>query len=268
MGEAKFCTKCGRGLRPGSLFCPACGRQIDEQPDAPAGHSAEQASVKPLEQEQPAPSEKRTRLSGWQFWLIIGSITVVLACGVGAAVAFLVMDQRSGKTLTQADASKDAVTITTSAPSIQTTTTSVSTDNSAYRDLLNGTAQALAAYDARIAKPNLASTINSTLPDVPTSVDDELQAMLDDLKTRATTLQGETAPAGYGDALNWLSQALNDMQARVSATLAGVQTARSAGDATAGNSEFAQGRDYRDAYAADMEKFKASMSQLGAANLQ
>jgi hypothetical protein len=104
--------------------------------------------------------------------------------------------------------------------------------------------------DTRI--PELATEINSTAPDVPDWVYDELAQMYDRLATLSETMGETPVPADFVAAHDALMEAADHMAKRIEATMIGIGTMWDTGSVNAATSSFNTGRAERDAYRAAM----------------
>ncbi len=81
------CTDCGADLIEGSKFCTACGKDVEQKPEAPSQPEPEQ----PVEQKKPtAPPKMKKKLK--KSWLI-GILVIVVIIVIGAALAVYLMGQ-------------------------------------------------------------------------------------------------------------------------------------------------------------------------------
>ena len=116
----------------------------------------------------------------------------------------------------------------------------------------------LVTYDARMVE--LASQINSTLPNIPQSVSDELQSMVEVTESGLADLDNDVpVHLEYADAYRYLHDAAVAMWTRVQATLNGVDAIRESGSVSAGNDAFAQGRYQRDRFREVFKQYQASL---------
>jgi hypothetical protein len=149
------------------------------------------------------------------------------------------------------------VTTTQTIPAFTTSTSGSSTTEDLtgfYRHATDDLVAELDYDDTRI--PELAAEINSTAPDVPISVRDELSTMLGSLDAVNVELASLDVPAGFEDSCYWLEEAAMHMGNRIDATIQGIQAIWDAGKvSTAANDFFGEGRAERDAYRAAMEKY-------------
>jgi len=120
-------------------------------------------------------------------------------------------------------------------------------------------ASTLAAYDKVMAE--LATEINSTVPNVPQSVSDELQSMVTVTQSGLADLQNKVSvPLEYADAYRHLEEAATAMWTRVQATLYGVGAIREAGTVATGFSYFDQGRYARDEFQAAFKQYQLALT--------
>ena len=219
---------------------------------------------------QAPPPRRRT---GLIVGIIVAAVVVLAGAGVGAYLGLRGGDSdktaassttvSSGSTSTSALDVSTTVTIpdisssttesnvstTTEASTTSTTTeltTTTASSGEAYLRAVDKIVAILEQDDLRI--PVLATKINNTAPNVPTSVDNELETMLGTLDGAFTALSEQSPPDGFGVADGYLQDAANAMGNRIDATINGVQAMRSAHKVSAGNTYFDLGRQARDDY--------------------
>jgi hypothetical protein len=137
----------------------------------------------------------------------------------------------------------------------ETTTEAVGPDQTVemYLTATDNLVQVLVEADGRI--PELATTINNTAPDVPRSVWDELQSMMGQLDASFTSLGEVWVPSEFQESTGWLTEAAMAMGNRIDATINGIQAMWDAGKVSAGTTYFDLGRQARDEYRANFQKF-------------
>jgi hypothetical protein len=203
-------------------------------------------------QEVPPGPPVRTNRTGLVVGSVVAAVVVLAGAGVGLYFGLKSDSAPVTTTMTAPDGSMTTQTI----PGVDGVTEStvqggdvLSTYWMAVRDLV----MRLDIPNNRI--PQLADTINSTTPDVPEAVYEELNEMLSALQTAYDALVGVTPPPGLEDANEYLIQATDHMFRRLAATIDGVQAGWDSGTTSAALPFYAQGRDERDAYLVAMEHF-------------
>ena len=216
--------------------------------------------------------------SGGRTGLIIGiAIAIIVVLGGGGTAALLMVrgDAMTVTTSTQVVLSTTS-TITAASTSIPTVTTiggAQATTSQTIPDLGTTTTETLApgqtveAYltatdnlvqvlvDADQRIPVLAVTINNTAPNVPRGVWDELQTMMGELDASFTSLGEVSVPSEFMESNGWLTEAAMAMGNRIDATISGIEAMWDAGSVSAGTTYFDLGRQARDEYRANFEKF-------------
>ncbi len=251
----------GAGYGPGPGAAGAWQPPQGQPPGAPYGPP-------------PGPPPGRNRTG-----IVIGSIAgaVIVLAGLGVGLWLLLRDDGGGNTDPTQVVSSTTTRVTTGGettsssggavttqtiPSLNTTSSSPggvgSTTTTA--DLLTawyaaeGDLVSELEFDhGRI--PELAASINSTAPDVPDSVYQELSNMADLLESLSQTMTDAPVPPGFADAQNWLLQAATHMGKRIQATMDGISVMWSTGSINSATADFNTGRTERDAYTAAMEQF-------------
>jgi hypothetical protein len=244
---------------PELVPAPAALAPTEVQPVVSAGVAGAPQQVLPV-----APAPPQHQFAGPnkpnRTGVIVGSIVaaVVVLAGVGVGLYFGLKSDSSVATTTTITVPGDDATIET-IPGLDG-----STDGTADGGILAGDYMTLVQnivmemdYDnGRI--PELADIINSTTPDVPSDVYDELSGMLDTLTTTGTALYGAAVPPAFEEAQGYLIDALYHMSARIEATMEGIQAGWDSGTTSAALHFYADGRDERDGYMAAIEDFYAS----------
>lgn len=261
-----FCTKCGEEIPADYKFCTHCGAPIGsptggaDAPPPPEGDQPTQVRTFPAPiVGVPEPQPRGFKL---RYILLIAAAAVLVIAGGTTAGLLLVRHSHQPNTDVAAAAGG---TETTLDDSLQSTTsaaseTTIQSENvSAFVAGLQGVSRLLQEDDLLIAKPNLATQINDTIPNVPYSVDTQLQEMLDSLKSADADLGRYEVPISYSTASARLAEAVSNMEQRITATLNGVQAARNSGAASAGDIYFDQGRQYRDAYQEAFQQYQAAL---------
>ncbi|MGI5940396.1 MAG: hypothetical protein ACOX8V_06925 [Thermoleophilia bacterium] len=273
----KYCTSCGGRVKEDAKYCSSCGTTLPQAtsvpPSAPSQIS-ESNPHHPPHQAQPVLERADHGLSV-RFWVILAAAIVVLIAAGGTTGYLLIRGSNQGfsdnsadnevvvsstsTTLSSEDPPADSQHLTT--PSTLEDTTSVSSQATAdeYVQALKSLEDLLVADDIRLAKPNLADDINATLPEVPRSIDTELQDMLLDLDDATRELSAYDPPADYASADTEIRRACSYMKARIKATLQGINIARSTGTATAGNVYFDEGRRNRDEYKSALSNYQEAL---------
>jgi hypothetical protein len=122
-------------------------------------------------------------------------------------------------------------------------------------------ASTLEAHDERMAE--LATAINSTVPNIPQTISDELQAMVTVTMSGLAHLTNEVSiRLEYAQAYRYLQQATNAMWTRVQATLNGIEAIRKAGEISAGYPYFDQGRYARDEFQGAFKQYQQALPLL------
>ena len=146
--------------------------------------------------------------------------------------------------------------MTSTMPLSSTTVTTMTV--SAGLEAMQTLASTLAAYDERMVE--LAAEINATVPNVPQSVSDELESMVEvTMSGLRNLLDNVPVHLEYGDAWQYLCEAADAMWVRGQATLNGVEAVRESGIFNAGYSFFAQGRYQRDRYRETFAHYQAAL---------
>jgi hypothetical protein len=216
------------------------------------------AVVAPAPVPAPAPApEPGGPVRATRTGLIVGSVlaAVVVLAGAGVGLYFGLKGD-SGLAATTTTTAPDASMTTQTIPSVDGVTESTAQGGDVvgpYRAAVQDAVMQLQYANARI--PELADTINSTTPDVPEGVYQELNDMLSALQTAYDALVGVTPPPGLGDATGYLVQATDHMFRRIAATIEGVQAGWDSGTTSAALPFYADGRDERDAYLVAMDHF-------------
>lgn len=141
----------------------------------------------------------------------------------------------------------------TGTPTSRSTTTTAEDPYMRYLDSAFEVVNDLEASDRRI--PDLATEINNTLPDVPDWVYEELQGMIDTILEDNKPMLYLDIPPEFRQANNHLVAAVTSMINRISFTMSGIEALWDTGNKTAGNSYFESGREERDRYRTEIEKF-------------
>jgi hypothetical protein len=133
---------------------------------------------------------------------------------------------------------------TTTGPAVTTTTVDVLEEwYLAHDDLV----AELDYEDSRVHELAI-NNINTTMPDVPDWVVDELSEMLDTLDPLGAALDATAVPPGFEDAHYWLMEAFYHMANRIEATLDGIAAMASTGSVGSATADFDTGRAEREAY--------------------
>lgn len=87
---AQFCKKCGSGLEPGSVFCPGCGRKLQEKPGRNSdGKKAGKSDGKPGEKAKGIPGNKGSDKSRKSCAaVIIITLALIVLTTVAASILF------------------------------------------------------------------------------------------------------------------------------------------------------------------------------------
>lgn len=268
-----ICPRCGRPVEDGTTFCRHCGTRLEPGATEGAG------GARP-------PYPEATAVRGGRTGLVVGAVAaaVILLAGLGVGLYVgLRGDDTDGAGVTEtvadavgaAEQNGDSDTgsgdsgggtggevilgattetgqdssgttgapVTTGAPAMTTTTVDALAAWSAVHDEL---VMELEYADVRI--PELAEQINSTAPDVPDSVWEELAAMGEWLGGLRAALAATPAPADYEIAHARLLEAADHMVKRIAATLDGIATMWYTGSIGLATEAFNTGRAERDAY--------------------
>jgi hypothetical protein len=124
---------------------------------------------------------------------------------------------------------------------------------STYLALTDSLVHQLQEYDVRIAE--LATVINSTIPNVPDWVSVELQSMADTLYGYLGQLQAMSISDEYVPSYQKLSLATNYMIDRAEATEQAVEITRASGSSGPAKAYYAAGRNNRDKYRTTLAEY-------------
>jgi len=279
-----FCGNCGQAIEEGRRFCKNCGAPVPPGAEGIGGGGGGGYGTGWPAPQGPGPKGGRTGL-------IVGSVAaaIIVLAGLGVGLYFGLRDDGGGamdKTDLAVSTTKTTgsdvtgggtstsgsgisttetiphLTSTTEGPTATTagsTTTTATTMTTTTADLLGDWYAAEAALavelesdDTRI--PELAEAINSSAPDVPDMVYDELAGMLGRLAPLTETMDETAVPEGYEDAHSWLMKAANHMYNRIQATMHGITVMWSTGSVNAATADFDEGRAERDAYREAIDK--------------
>jgi hypothetical protein len=264
-----FCTGCGKEISEGSKYCLFCGLAVtpmpDEQPtEVVVGHASHASEQSQFPQQFSPPQSGSSKPKGRTLLWVLVAVAIVIVAGGGGAGGYLLLrgDDQPGDSnlaVTETTTITAGTAVTTTTSGISTTTVGRGADNSVYLAAVERMSTLLQQDDVMIAKPNLATKINNTIPDVPMSVDRQLQDMLDSLESAEAVLERQEIPAEFSIAHRHLMDAAYSMQQRIIATLSGVEAARNTGVANAGDAYFDAGRDYRDDYLESLQRFEAAL---------
>jgi hypothetical protein len=278
-----FCPGCGHELQEGHAFCKYCGARLDDDAPAPLAEPEGPAEVAPPAPAPPpvlppppadatpagpssVPPNNNTRTL-----LIVAAVVLGVLILAGAAFAALTLTSDSSKTEAATTLTVETVDVTgtTAADAITTDTTAAAdtttlsmpsdgsdttTDTTAsgsppsqdYLDKMNSLESTLVDADSRMAA--IASTINATTPNLPTSVYDDLVSVGEDVMAAYDWLNAESPPAGYGQAQSLLLQAGDAMVTRIDKTKQGYLAIDGAGRTDAGIASFAAGKAAKDQF--------------------
>ena len=228
--------------------------------------------------QSPPPPPRRT---GLIVGIVVAVIVVLAGAGVGAYFGLRGNDSdktaASSTTVSTGSTTSSAVEVTTTVtiPIISSSTTGSVVETTSSTELTTSTEGSttteassgdpyLVAVDSMVALlekddqriPELATQINNTAPNVPTSVDNELQTMFDALDDASTALSEEAPPSGFEVSDGHLQDAADAMGNRIDATINGVQAMRDAHSVNAGSTYFDLGRQARDDFKAAYQKFQ------------
>jgi hypothetical protein len=270
-----FCANCGQEVSADKSFCTNCGAPAPKQDTppataqdaAPAAQNAAQPQfVPPVAEDAPAAWQPpaaspggpvRPRRSG----LIVGSVAAVVVVLAGAGVGiWLALKGDDGGAVSE---------VTTTVVDEAATTLTIPGLSGADGGSANNAPQTDGLADFRVAVedvlreldfahgriPELADIINSTTPDIPQGVLDDLQVMRDRLQSAYEQLGALAPPAAYEEANSYLLEAVSHMLLRITATMNGVQTTWDTGSTIAARPYYEEGRNERDAYLAAIEDF-------------
>jgi hypothetical protein len=237
-----FCSICGKEVAADRSFCTNCGAPASRDDAAPA-----------IERQAQPTGEARPKRTG----VIVGSVAAVIVVLAGAGVG-LWLGLRgddgataAGSTTTAVDGPGTVATI----PGLEggTGTTALAGGLAGYRIAVEDLIRELDFDNGRI--PELADMINATTPDVPQGVYDDLALMLQRTLTAHDAVAEITPPPAFEEATLLLMQATVHMEARIQATIDGIQAGWDAGSTDAARPFYNEGREQRDAYLASMEQF-------------
>jgi hypothetical protein len=276
-----FCTKCGDELAQGTRFCTSCGAPVrvgGGEPKPEQGALLAGPTAPPAQPISPpgSPTSVSAKASDRRLLcsLIVAAAVVVLGGG-GTGAYFLLRGGNDGPPVTgssptviQGTISAETgstqlmtttiVTLAPTPPVPVATSTTVAQPTSVYLQALGALEQLLPQLDTRI--PELATIINADTANIPRSVNDELQNMVNRLDQALSIYQSNSVPAAFSGASSYLLDAVSAMRGRVIATLNGVEEAQSTGTVGTGSSSFfGQGRAYRDAYRNAFQLFQNSL---------
>jgi hypothetical protein len=249
-----FCSSCGKEVPADKSFCTNCGTPAPVDTDSATAPVT--APVAPQVQGGGPARPKRTGV-------IVGSVLAVVVVLAGAGVGLWLGLRGDGGTdggsvTTVVDGSGTPATVpgldgTEGATDSTAPGGAEATYRSAVRDLVG-----LLEYDnGRI--PELADIINSSTPDIPQAVLDELRAMYDDLLPAYEAVTVATPPPAFAEANTYLIEATEHMMSRIGATIDGVQATLDSGHTSSATPYYSEGRDQRDAYLAAMEQFNDAL---------
>lgn len=271
----KYCTSCGGRVKEDAKYCSSCGTTLPQATSAspPTPSQISESNLHHPPHQTQSVLERTDHGLSVRFWVVLAAAIVVLIAA-GGTTGYLLM-RGSDQGFSDDPAGNEVVASSTSTtvnsadppagsqhlatPSTLGSTTSVFPQATVdeYVQALKSLENLLIADDIRLAKPNLADDINATLPEVPRSIDTELQDMLLDLDDATRKLSSYDPPTDYASADTEIRRAGAYMKARIQATLQGVKAARNTGTATAGNVYFDEGRRNRDEYKSALSNYQA-----------
>jgi hypothetical protein len=249
-----FCSSCGEEVAADKSFCSNCGAPAPKDDEAPApAQTAVQTHMGVDAGMTPRPEQARVPAGPKRNRVVIGSVVaiIVVLAGVGVGL-WLGLRGEDGR-------AAGSATTTVTIPGLDggsgaTSSTVPGGDGLAeYRTAVETIINAMESDNTRI--PELADTINTTTPDVPQALYNELQQMLATLQTAHDAVAEITPPPAFEDATLYLMQAAVHMESRIQATMDGIQAGWDAGDTDAALPFYTTGRQQRDAYLASMRHF-------------
>lgn len=240
-----FCGNCGKEVEPDKAFCTNCGTPVVKQDATPP--------AAPQQVGGPAATGRAKNPS-----LVVGVvfIAVILLAGLGVGLWLGLKGDDGAPGATTA--SLDAGGTTASIPGLEggnegtAATGAVDDPLIEYRIAVENMLRELDFADGRI--PELANIINSTTPDVPQGVMDDLVSMQGLTETAYEALALVTPPAEFATANGYLVEAAERMLRRIQATIDGVQAGWDSGTSAA-RPYYSDGRHQRDAYEAAIQRF-------------
>lgn len=233
-----YCSDCGQEMPKGQPVCANCGAQSG-----------------------PPSGLKRTG--------VIVSLSVVATAVVLAAIGVGLWLGLRGDGKTAGVAGPDISTTTTVATTVADGFASAGSgddlaqdpgegfssgdDLQDYFDAINELVGEIEFYDFRMYE--LTEVINANVPDTPTSVHGELEAMADTITTILGDLDHLPIPPELETADYWVKMAAAHMLTRVQVTIDGIEAMWDTGSATSATSFFDKGQAELDAYLGAIEAF-------------
>jgi hypothetical protein len=271
-----FCKNCGNNIAEGKSFCTSCGAPVG-QASTPAVASAPTVAAPPVSTpavstpavSAPAASTAgqplqgaplKPRRTGLIVGLVVAAVVVLAAAGVG--IWLVLRGDDGGTVASSATTILDGAATTLTMPGVSGNEggsgTTLPLDPAVaalaeYRTAVDNLLQELDGDNSRI--PELATTINGSLPDVPQVVYDELDDMLYRVQTVSDALGEITPPPDFKNANDYLVEAAKRMLRRIQATMDGIQAAWDSGSTSDALPFFSDGRHQRDACLAALERF-------------
>jgi hypothetical protein len=274
--------------RPGAAAAPPPPAPRFQRPAPPVPPMA--ASGYGPAWQPPQGPPQRTRSNGLIIGIVAAAIVVLAGAGVGTWLALKDDDGSTGtdrttttvvgKTTTTRESTTSTGIATTTTVNNGTTSTSGSTTTSrsttttavstttTHRPSTTTTEDVTTAYllatdrlvahleydDERVHYLAL-NVINTTVPNVPTWVRDELSTMLDILDADIAELADLEVPADFEESDYWLGKATEHMANRIWATIQAIEIMWDTGKTSSATPYLDEGRTERTAYQAAFEKY-------------